>query len=512
MRDDRIRLEEGVSVEPMYGDIDVDCRLLFLGDRYRQLLRAFAEAIYRLDRDRPLAEREAYLRSSAEVAAFYDVCRHDDRITLRLHDSIFYEQAPINELDLVLVAKKRARGCTVPFPIGRFRAASVLVHLLNGERSEMELLAQLNAQLAEDDARWARDLLSRWSDAGLLQRTSLPENALLRSAIRPRVTFMGHSSILFQSRETAVLTDPLIRARLGSSRIAFDAARLKLGAVFCSHSHWDHCDITTLFNFDKRTPIVVPRVRKPSAFNPPILPMLDRLGFTDVREIDVWDRMRIGDIEVGAVPFHGEQDEPGAEIDHYTYVMRTDGLSVYGGVDAFRDTYGEMVPVLERVRREWAPDIAFLPVSRMTYPWKYGGVNGFCRNIDTTLIGQSFQYTASPEQAVEWARALDARRVVPYATFNFMPSEVPPQAREFDQALGAAGLGNLLLPLRPFDAAEPADLLNNTRSTMRREFLVTLLRAGAAANRIDLRLKKHLPYRAFKRMLFTPPDYSAHHH
>jgi hypothetical protein len=42
------------------------------------------------------------------------------------------------------------------------------------------------------------------------------------------------------------------------------------------------------------------------------------------------------------VPFHGEQDEPGAEIDHCTYVYRTPGLTLYGGVDAYRDTFADM--------------------------------------------------------------------------------------------------------------------------------------------------------------------------
>jgi hypothetical protein len=102
--------------------------------------------------------------------------------------------------------------------------------------------------------------------------------------------------------------------------------------------------------------------------------------------------------------------------------------------------------------------------------------------------------------------------VVPYATFNFKPSEIPPQAREFDQALTAAGMSNRLLPLRPFDAADPADLVDSRRAEMRRKYLLTFLRAGAAAKRMDIRLKQHLPYRAVKRIFFTPPDYTAHHH
>ncbi|MGH9202690.1 MAG: MBL fold metallo-hydrolase, partial [Vicinamibacterales bacterium] len=246
---------------------------------------------------------------------------------------------------------------------------------------------------------------------------------------------------------------------------------------------------------------------------PPMVQALRWLGFSDIRELDVWDTIKIGDIEMTAVPFHGEQDEPDAEIDHYTYVFRTQGLSVYGGVDAYRDTYGDMLPALERVRRDTAPDLAFLPISRMTYRWQYGGVNGFCRYVDTDLLDQSFQYTAGAEQAIQWAQTLGVRRVVPYATFNFSPFDVPAQSKQFDEALTAAGLSHLLLPLRPFDAAGPADLTDASQPAMRRRYLLTVLRAGATAKRLDRKLKNNLGYRLVKRVIQgRAPRPTAHHH
>ena len=93
----------------------------------------------------------------------------------------------------------------------------------------------------------------------------------------------------------------------------------------------------------------------------------------------MWEPFVAGDVEVIPVPFHGEQDEPGAEIDHYTYVLRAEGLTVYGGVDSYRDTFGEMLPVLGEVRERFRPEVAFLPVSKMVYAYETGGVNGFCR-------------------------------------------------------------------------------------------------------------------------------------
>lgn len=512
MSDTRLQLATGVAVAPMHGDLDVDCRLLFLGDRHRQLLRTYAEAIHRLSRPVPLAAREAFVRASAEIAQYYEIAASNGTIALRLRDEIFARQAPLDEIDLQLVARSQAREVIVPLTIARLRAVGILLPALNGERGEAGVREALGADLPDEDRRWAEDVLAQWLEAGLVERAGPRDNPLARPESVPRVTFMGHTSIMLQSAGATILTDPLFRVPLNIPPLAFGATRLKLDAICCTHSHWDHCDLATLLHFDKRTPVVIPRVKKPTAFNPPMVQALNWLGFTDIRELDVWDTIRIGDIEMTAVPFHGEQDEPDAVIDHYTYVFRTEGLCVYGGVDAYRDTFGEMLPALERVRREKAPDVAFLPISRMKYSWRYGGVNGYCRYVDTDLIDKSFQYTADARQATEWARALGVRRVTPYATFNFAPFDVPAESKEFDEALTAAGLGDLLLPLRPFDSAGPADLTDASPAALRRRYLLTVLRAGATARRLDRRLKHNLGYRLVKRVIQGAPRPAAHHH
>lgn len=507
-----VHIARGVVIEPSEADSNVDCRLFFMGDRYRQLVRAYAEAVFRLSRERLLPEREAYLRRSAEVAEFYHVEAGNGKLSLRMRDSVFSEQAPLDELDIALQASDGVVTHRLSLPLARLRAVGALLPLLNGEYGEAEVLAGLEASLPPEDAEWARELLRNWTRRHFVKTGPSRPNPLLASKAHPRVTFMGHSSILFQSRASSVLTDPLFRVSLGCPPIAFEASRLRLGAICCSHSHWDHCDVATLLRFDKSTPIVVPRVRKPTAFNPPIVPVLRLLGFTQIHEIDVWEARKIDDIEVVAVPFHGEQDEPGAEIDHYTYLLRTDGLTVYGGVDAYRDTFGEMLPALERVRREWPPDVAFLPVSRMTYAWRHGGVNGFCRYLDTELLDQVFQYTAGADQAVEWARTLSARWVVPYAMFNFSPFDVPNQSREFDQALRKAGMSDRFLPLRPFDYIDAPDLNGGIRSRAWRQYLIAVVRASAAARRLDRRLGGNLGYRLVKRLLRRDSGRTTQHH
>jgi L-ascorbate metabolism protein UlaG (beta-lactamase superfamily) len=316
---------------------------------------------------------------------------------------------------------------------------------------------------------------------------------------------------LLQTAQAAVLTDPLLRPELGSPSYVFDLTKLDLTAICCTHAHWDHCDIETLLRFDKRIPVVIPVVHQPTAFNPPIAPVLRQLGFVDIRELDPWQRVKFGDIEMILVPFHGEQDEPGAEIDHYTYVYRTEGLTLYGGVDSYRDTQGTMTDVLMRVRDEFNPSLAFLPISKMIYRYEHGGVNGFCRYIDDTLVEREFQYTAGPDDAAEWVKLLGVSTVVPYATFTFRPNSTPDHLVAFIDALEQQGLGSSLLPLRPMDSIDLSDLNRSGRAKNRRARLRTWHQLNNRLSNLDRRLSQFRAYKLARRAL-TGPTSTLHHH
>jgi L-ascorbate metabolism protein UlaG (beta-lactamase superfamily) len=317
---------------------------------------------------------------------------------------------------------------------------------------------------------------------------------------------------LLQTRGATILTDPILRNLLKSPSKAFDVTRLDLTAICCTHSHWDHCDIETLLRFDKRAPVIIPRVHQATAFNPPIAPVLHRLGFRDIRELDPWQSQQLGDVEMILVPFHGEQDEPGAVIDHYTYIYRTQDLTLYGGVDAYRDSFADMNSVLARVRDEYRPSVAFLPISRMIYRYKHGGVNGFCRYIDDLLLNQEFQYTAGPEEAAEWVRLLGVSTVVPYATFTFSPHATSDQLDGFAAALNDRGLVGTLLPLRPMDSLDLSDLNGSFRAALRRRLLCDWHRAGARLSEMDRRLRRHAAYRFGRRLLLGAASRTTRHH
>jgi L-ascorbate metabolism protein UlaG (beta-lactamase superfamily) len=505
-----LRLAEGVNIEPQHDESTLDCRLLFMGDRYRQVLRTYPELIYRLSRQKDVAEIQAFVADSAEIAQYYRVVSDGAKVSATMHDAIFREAAPASMLALRLRIGRRGDWSFYPLALDQLRALGAIVPLLQGSHGAEEVTQAIDRLEADRD--WVKGLLDLLRAEGFLEEGPALDNAYLRSAARPRTTFVAHTSILLQSPTTAIVTDPLLRPSLRAPRAAIDAVRLPLGAICLTHAHWDHCDVQSLLMFDKATPVVVPRVHEPTIFNPPMAPMLALLGFTDVREVEPWDRLTIGDIEAIFVPFHGEQDEPGAVIDHYTYVFKTAGLSLYGGVDAFRDTYGEMTDSLARVREEHGPGLAFLPISQMIYTVQGGGVNGFCRYVDTAMLGKSFQYTAGPKEAAQWARTLDVHTVVPYATFTFSPRATPGEVADLLDALKAEGLSDRLLPLPTQGAVEPADLDGSSRALRRRRNLQQWFATGARVSRLDRRLKQNPAYRFARRLVSGRQAAPVHHH
>ena len=490
-----IRLARNAQLELTYGEADplysphVDCKLLFLGDRLQPLLHAYEEAAQRLSEAEDAACLFDELQSSERVTEFYDVQRNQEQVSITMRDSIFRQAGPLSSDKFRLTISGGPVWLLRPVPHSCFRTLGVLCPLLEGDYSETEIRSRLEAALTAEEAGWAVDLFAALGGSGFLEPAASTPNLLVRPGSRPRVTFMGHTSLLFESAYSAVLLDPLLQPGSPHAASAADVTRLKLSAICCSHHHWDHCDFGTLLRFDKSTPVIVPHVSRPSALNPPVAEAVRTLGFTDVREARIWEKIQIGDIELIPTPFHGEEDEPGLEIDHYTYVLRSGGLTVYGGVDCFRDASSDMMPVMEKIRADYRPQVSFLPISKFEAQYRYGGANGFCHYLDRERVKQSFQYTAGPKEAVDWLAALDTRYVVPYATFTLSRWDTPQASLDFYRMLRARGLDSRFYPLRPLDSLEMSEV-NGGTSEARRQALLAWLRIGRSLRDLRRRLRR----------------------
>ena len=81
--------------------------------------------------------------------------------------------------------------------------------------------------------------------------------------MQPRLTFLGHSSVLLELGGVRVLTDPVLRGHvMHLNRIvpSIDPGEWNdVDVVVISHLHHDHCDLPTLRRLRPGTVIVVPR-------------------------------------------------------------------------------------------------------------------------------------------------------------------------------------------------------------------------------------------------------------
>jgi L-ascorbate metabolism protein UlaG (beta-lactamase superfamily) len=109
-----------------------------------------------------------------------------------------------------------------------------------------------------------------------------------------RLTWIGHSTVLVELDGARVLTDPVLRCRVGHLRRAQAVAAATLAPVdliVVSHVHWDHLDLPSLAALGRGTRVVVPRGAGR---------LLGRHGFADVVEVDAGERADVGGLAIRA--------------------------------------------------------------------------------------------------------------------------------------------------------------------------------------------------------------------
>lgn len=213
---------------------------------------------------------------------------------------------------------------------------------------------------------------------------------MIRLLADDSLTWIGHATVLVELGGARVLTDPLLRSRLGHLRRhgppPAAAAMRDLDAVLVSHLHLDHLDLPSLRRLDPEVPLLVPRGA--GGF-------LRRSGFPHAREVEVGERVGVGGVDVIAVPAtHDGRRQPLRKTSAETLGFVIEGpRRVYfaGDTDLF-DGMADLAGTL---------DVALIPV------WGWG-----------PTLGEGH---LDPARAAQAAAVLAPRLAVPIHWGTFYP-------------------------------------------------------------------------------------------
>lgn len=196
-----------------------------------------------------------------------------------------------------------------------------------------------------------------------------------------RVTYVGHATVLAELDGARLLTDPVLRSRVGplrrhGARPAAGVAE-NLDAVLISHLHHDHADLPSLRRIGRDVPVIAA---------PGSRAFLERHGFSAVLELAPGESSQVGALTVTAVEAkHSSEGRFERESEAVGFLLAGRRRRIYfaGDTDLF-DGMGELGPDL---------DLALLPI------WGWGP------NIGAGHL--------DPERAAQAAALLLPRIVIP---------------------------------------------------------------------------------------------------
>ena len=176
----------------------------------------------------------------------------------------------------------------------------------------------------------------------------------------PRLTFLGHSTVLIELDGVRLLTDPLLRDRVAHLRRLGGAVDERLyrevDAALISHLHWDHLDLPSLRLLDDATRLIVPRGAAP---------VLRSLGLRHVVELGVGATHTVGSVEIVATPANHSGFRPplGPRGESLGFLVRGSRRIYFAG-----DT--DLFPEMANLGERGDLDAAMLPV------WGWGPTLG----------------------------------------------------------------------------------------------------------------------------------------
>ncbi|HVO31264.1 MAG TPA: MBL fold metallo-hydrolase [bacterium] len=420
----RLRLDPGVSLTVLARtdtarDHDEDWGCGLQGEasaRVRHAAKPLVARIRKLGEKRALAQAGALVRALEKTPRYAALCEGTERVggRRRLREEIVFPRAI--EMPRAVHLRRGVAGLDVALEPEEWSEAAELFGALTAGATprELEAFARRSEALAE--------MLGALSGAGWLvpagERVAVPPGGVL---------FAGHNTVVVAGRRARVLVDPWIRPDTADDRDYHPLQPADLppvDAIVITHSHGDHFHAGSLLAFGRDVRIFVPDVSRESLLSSDLKTRLRMLGFRRVEALPWWKSAKVGDVEITALPFYGEQPWRGKPLydglwnEGNTYRVRTADLSCAFLADSGSDVRGDMVDVARRVRRSGKVDVVFTGIRGFRIaPLFYGftTVDAFFVNVPLSHLTEKQQLMNDAKDALETADAFGARWVVPYA-------------------------------------------------------------------------------------------------
>lgn len=254
--------------------------------------------------------------------------------------------------------------------------------------------------------RKARQFGTLVGHSALTSRTGKSQKPVQAAREQLGVTFIGHSSFLLQIGGKNLLIDPNFAKWIFLlKRLRRPGVRMRdlppIDAVLVTHAHFDHLhrpSLRTIASLSRRK-----SGRRPIIIVPHHLrDLVGDLGFSRVIELEWWQSVQIGNLEVTHTPSRhwGARVIRDVHRGYGGYVIRSTDHSVYhAGDTAYFDGFAQ-------IGRRLQPELALLPIGAY-HPESF-------RNVHT-----------SPEDALQAFRDLGSRWMVPMHYGSFRLSYEP---------------------------------------------------------------------------------------
>ena len=277
--------------------------------------------------------------------------------------------------------------------------------------------------------QFTRDTVA-WTDARVAEipRTAVDQNKLASPSERGQLTWLGHSTVLFQVGDKAVITDPVFSQRAspvsfaGPKRFTQPALSIEelpsIDIAVISHNHYDHLDRDSVIALGDRVHWVTPLGHREWFAN---------LGITRHTELDWWQSATIEGITVTATP--SQHWSARGLLDRFeclwaSYFIEAKDVSFWFGGDTGYNPYQ-----FKEIGERFGPiDLAAIPIGAYEPRW-------FMRNMHV-----------NPAEAAKIFKDIKATRAIGIHWGTFQLTDEGPLAPP--QALGEA---------RKTEAIEPSD-------------------------------------------------------